>query len=286
LGAVENSIKVLNRAFTYFVRNFKNNFQVVDYFSTIETANNCLPHIHFLVQLEKPIAVCMTHSHKGDYFLPSYEVKSKINKLWIKAIKIASEKLFIENKRPVKVFVNGVYDSHIIDYMTKQWIPINKLVLKDSILLTSIERATIFTHYFCKIYSIRQVRNSDNIDKIKLENDSSQSDLLLVFHDKYLNKNTHYFIKMFLTLDFYKTRGLSLEDFPVSIFKFSLKTPRKPLLKPQNVLKSLVSQYSHAFNLIIENGIKNDYWFKKVYTIEDLLNISFDGDFYFILENE
>jgi hypothetical protein len=229
----------------------------------------------------------MTHNHKGDFLLPSYEVKSRINKLWINAIKIASEKLCIENKLPVKVFVSGVFDNHIIDYLTKQWIPINKLVLKDNTILTDTEKAAIFTHYFCKAYSIRQVRNSNVIDEIEIDSDSSKdADLILLFHNKYLNKNTHFFIKMFLTLDFYKTRGLTLEDFPVSIFKFSLKIPRKPLLRPPGVLKSLVNQYFHAFDLIIENGIKNDFWFKKIYTIEDLINISFDGDFYFILENE
>jgi hypothetical protein len=89
---------------------------------------------------------------------------------------------------------------------------------------------------------------------------------------------------MFLTLDFYKAKGLTLEDFPVSLFKFSLKNPLKPLLRPPVALKSLVNQYSRAFDLIIENGIKNDYWFKKVYTLEDLISISFDGPLFFILD--
>jgi hypothetical protein len=53
LGAVENSIKVLNLAFTYFIRNFKNNFPVVNYVSTIETANNGLPSYSFFSSTRK-----------------------------------------------------------------------------------------------------------------------------------------------------------------------------------------------------------------------------------------
>jgi hypothetical protein len=290
---LENNIKVLNTAFNIFNRNFKNNFPVKGYVSTIETSSNGLSHIHFIVQLEKTMPLSMDKNQnpnkkKGCYLIPPYEVKNKINKLWNNAAKKAYEKLCIEKRLFIKAFISGIHDSHIIDYITKQWIPINRLVLKDNAQLTDNEKAAIFTHFFCKQNSIRQVRNSDNIDKIKLPTDDSSqnADLLLVLHDKYFNPNNHYFIKMFLTLDFYKNKGLTLEDFPVALYKFALKTSKKPLLKPPTALKSLVNQYFRAFNLIIENGLENEYWFNKVYTIEDLITISFDGDLFFIRETE
>jgi hypothetical protein len=215
--------------------------------------------------------------------MPSFDVIEKITRLWNNALKKACKQLFpLEKRGEVNVFVSGVYDNRIIDYLTKQWKPINKLILKDTKALSPCEIATILTHYSCKAHRFQQIRNSEGIDEIKLEEEGGSHDSLLLFHDNLRDKNTHYFIKLYITLDTYKEYGLTLNDFPTSLAKFDFKNPSKPLLKPFLALKSIVEKYRRAFDLILQNCEKNEYWLNRIYTIEDLISISFDGDLFFM----
>jgi hypothetical protein len=157
------------------------------------------------------------------------------------------------------------------------------LVTKSNDELTDLEKGTILVHYYCKCLHIQQISNSGNIDKIELpelpkeENALDYADYLLERYYKNNLTSNKYFIKMFIDIDYYLKKGIDTSEIPI-LFESIQSDKHKTLSK---IVEELAKQYERVFNMILDYSEKNEYFKKKIYTINDLNMIAFDGEEYF-----